>query len=105
MAAVQTAQSGAQPRPNKLAHIKRDRGYRFSDRDPVLVRITEAITRSGWELDFLHERSGVSVGTLRKWMNGDTRSPYNKTVDAVFFALGYDRITVPVGQGKSRRQD
>lgn len=73
------------------AHIDRDRGYRFTDRDPILEFIANDITDSGWPLAFISERSGVAKATLYKWMNGQTRHPQNITVEAVLVALGWTR--------------
>lgn len=97
-------------RPHNLAHLHRDRGYRFTDRDPKLTRLTKAISDTGWELKYISEQSGVSVGTLRKWMSGSTIHPLNITMDAVFLALGYEQVlvairpdVVPISRGRRSR--
>ena len=58
-----------------LAHLERDRGYRWADRDPVLDFITRDITDSGWPLSYVAERSGVSVGALRNWAERQDQAP------------------------------
>jgi transcriptional regulator with XRE-family HTH domain len=78
--------------PRNLAHIGRDSGYRFIDRDPVLEEITRAITDSGRSLAWVAERSGVSRSTIYRWENGRTRRPQNLTVEFVLKVLGYERI-------------
>lgn len=74
-----------------LAHLERDRGYRWTDADPILEFIRNDITDSGWPLKFIAERAGVAVSTLRNWQNGTTKHPCNATVDAVLDALGWER--------------
>lgn len=85
-------------RPNNLNHVHRDRGYRFMDRDPVMVEVTEAITSSGRSLTWISERSGISVGTLQNWMNGSTRRPQHLTVSFVMRALGREIRYVQIGE-------
>jgi hypothetical protein len=75
----------------RLEHVNRDRGYRFTDRDPILELVTRVITDSGWSLKRIEERCGVCAPTLRKWQNGETRRPQNATVDMVLRTLGYTR--------------
>ncbi len=86
-------------KPRNLAHVKRDRGYRFTDRDPVLDEITRLITDSGLSIEAIVERvtklsrggATLAASTLRNWMNGKTRRPQNLTVTWTAFALGYER--------------
>lgn len=86
------------PRTNNLAHINRDRGYRFVDRDPVMQQVTDAITTSGRSLAWISQRSGVSEGTLQNWMNGTTRRPQHLTVTFVMQALGFRHVFVDLKQ-------
>ena len=74
-----------------LNHLYRDRGYRFNDPDPILEFIRADITDSGWPIEYISERSGVSQATLYNWMNGKTKTPRNSTVEAVLVALGWER--------------
>ncbi len=82
-----------------LAHVKRDKGYRFNDRDPVLDEICRLITDSGLPTYEISRRTkslskGVcSIGhtTMNKWLNGETRKPQNFTITWVASALGYTR--------------
>jgi hypothetical protein len=77
-----------------LSHLNRDRGYRFTDRDPVLELVSRVITDSGLSLAAIEAKSGVCAPTLRKWMNGVTKRPQNATVDMVLRQLGYTRHVV-----------
>ena len=90
-----------------LAHLERDRGYRWQDHvDPVLEFIRNDITDSGWPLSYLAERSGVAVSTLRAWQSGKTRHPQNQTVDVVLRALGWpDRMEVLRRAGQPTRDE
>ena len=77
-----------------LEHLDRDRGYRFRNQDPVMAQVNRAITDSSLALSVIAQRSGVTVGTLRRWQLGSVRRPQNITVEAVFQALGYRRIII-----------
>lgn len=84
---------------NRLEHVHRDRGYRFSDRDPVIEEITNIITKSGLNVGDILERVldvsdnsvHISYSTINNWLNGKTRRPQNFTVTWVARALGYER--------------
>ena len=78
--------------PRKVAHLHRDRGYRFQDRDPVLEEVTRLITDSGLSLYAISQHANISTSTLVKWCGGITKHPYNDRIDAVLTALGYRRI-------------
>lgn len=90
MAAVKSVRNA----PRRLEHLHRDRGYRWTDSDPIMEFIRNDISDSGWPLSFIAERSGVSVSTLYNWQNGTTKHPCNMTVDAVLEALGWERSLV-----------
>lgn len=77
--------------PRRLEHLHRDRGYRWTDRDPVLEDLTRLITDSGHAITWVSERSGVSQTTISNWLSGKTKQPRNITVDAVLHALGFRR--------------
>lgn len=91
-------------RPRRLEHLKRDRGYRFVDRDPVLDEITRMITDSGLDVGEIIDRvldasSGsvhLSYATISNWLSRKTRRPQNFTVTWVATALGYQRQFVKV---------
>jgi hypothetical protein len=93
-----------QLRPRNLAHVTRDRGYRWTDRDPVLDEITRLITDSGLGVGDLIERVldasnnqvHLSYSTISNWLNGQTRRPQNFTVTWVAAALGYRREFVKI---------
>jgi hypothetical protein len=79
-----------------LHHLYRDRGYRFADRDPVMIEVTEIITNSTLSLKQIETKSGVCVSTMKKWMDGTTRRPLNITIDFVLRVLGYRRGITPL---------
>jgi len=83
------------PAPKRnLSHLKRDTGYRFTDRDPVLELVTRCITDSGTALAAIEAKCGVTSQTMRQWQKGVTRRPQNATVDMVLRALGYRRTVI-----------
>ena len=63
--------------------------YNFIDKDPVIDELRTQLTRRKMTILELHERSGVSKGTIRKWFYGDTKRPTHATVKAVAIALGF----------------
>jgi len=71
------------PRTIGVAH-----SYNFIDKHPVLDIMHRAVEVSGYSFKHIHERSGVSVTTLRNWFYGDTKRPSYATVDAVRMAVG-----------------
>jgi hypothetical protein len=94
----QQSKPSGRNRPHNLNHLDRDRGYRFMDRDPVMVEVTQAITESGRSLQWISERSGISVGTLGNWMNGTVRRPQHLTISFVMRALGREIRYVKIGE-------
>lgn len=83
---------------HNLGHLDRDRGYRFTDRDPVLEEVTTMITDSGLSISDIIERIEqlsdtvtVSYSTIANWLSGKTKRPQNYTVTWVAHALGYRR--------------
>ena len=86
-------------RARNLAHINRDRGYRWTARDEVLEEIAGMITDSGLSIGDIIERvldlSGntihISYSTIANWQSGKTKRPQNWTVEWVAYALGYER--------------
>lgn len=74
-----------------LNHLERDRGYRFSDIDPVLTEVRNMITDSGESLTKISNATGVSLSCLKNWMDGTTKRPQNLTIDFVTKHFGYKR--------------
>lgn len=84
---------------HNLSHVRRDRGYRFTDRDPDMEYISNLVTRSELSVTGICEKvariSGgayrISEATINNWMNGKTKRPQNFTLSWVAHALGYER--------------
>jgi len=84
---------------NNLAHLRRDRGYRFTDRDPDMEWLCDIIEKSGLHVDEITQRIldvsnksiTISPSTINNWLNGKTRRPQNFTLTWVAHALGYER--------------
>jgi hypothetical protein len=84
---------------HNLAHIKRDRGYRFQERDPDMEWICQLIMQSGKGisevledvLDVSNNQVHISYGTIAKWLDGKTKRPQNFTLTWVALALGYQK--------------
>ena len=97
MARAQVKSSVA--KPHKLSLITKDRGYRFTDRDPDLEFVCNAITASQLTTAQLSSAvnkissgaANVHSTTIDYWLSGRTRRPQNFTITWVMQALGYKR--------------
>lgn len=92
--------------------VKIYRTYRFIDKDPIIDAVRTCIQDEKLKYHQVGQLSGVSDGTVKNWLEGETRRPTNITLTAVTSALGYvrhDRIgrdgTVTVAFEKVREYD
>lgn len=69
------------------------RSYLFVDKDPIIDQIRTARSDTRKTFRQVHEKSGVSVATIRNWEHGKTRRPQFATVMAVINALGKSLVT------------
>ena len=84
---------------HNLAHIRRDRGYRFTDRDPDMTWLCGIIHNSELSVHDISERTAkvtggaakVSNSTISNWLSGKTKRPQNMTLTWVAWALGYEK--------------
>jgi IS30 family transposase len=84
---------------HKLQFLHRDRGYRFSERDPAMIELCSLIHDSELSVEAIVQIvSGATGGaynvgssTIYNWLNGKTRRPQSFTMNWVGFALGYER--------------
>jgi len=74
---------------NKRTSLRLYSSYNFSDKDPVIDKVRTLVNREHMSYGEIHERSGVTVSTIRGWLDGKTRRPQYATVMAVVHALGY----------------
>jgi hypothetical protein len=84
----------------KLAHVRRDRGYRWDQRtDPAMIELCQLITDSGQDIATIvatvHKDSNglcnISLTTVANWLSGKTKRPQNFTMNWVGYALGFER--------------
>lgn len=83
---------------HNLEFLHRDRGYRFSDRDPKMVELCHLIHASEMSVSQISsEVARASAGsyrvadsTISNWLNGKTRRPQSFTMNWVGFAIGYE---------------
>lgn len=86
-------------RPNNLAYLRRDRGYRFLDRDPELEEVCSIVSKSGLSSAEISSKitqlskssASVAPTTIDNWLSGKTKRPQNYTLTWVMSALGYER--------------
>ena len=86
-----TVVQGGRNKPRNLAHVTRDRGYRWSERDPILDEVCRLITNSGLSAAAVAARAEITAATVNAWLSGHTKRPQNATIDAVLRALGFRR--------------
>lgn len=78
--------------------------YLFTDKDPV-VDVLRTMKRDAEFTDKeIADRSGVSIGTVKKWFGGNTKRPQFATVAAAAVAMGYDSIPVTAGSRADLRK-
>ena len=64
--------------------------YSFRTKDPVIDKLRTIKKDGGFKDTEIHERCGVSTGTLYNWFKGKTRRPQHAAIMAVARAMGYD---------------
>jgi hypothetical protein len=87
-------------RPHNLAHVDRDKGYRFKERDPAMIELCQMITDSELSVFTITQRvhkesngiCAISPRTVNNWLNGTTRRPQNYLMNWIGHALGYERV-------------
>jgi len=73
--------------------------YNFVTKDPVLDAARTVIEDSGMSYTEIHEKGGATVGTQRRWFEGDCVTPQFRTLMATVRAAGGDiTLTSPKGQ-------
>jgi len=73
-----------------MATLHLYKSYNFRNQDPVVDKLRTIKSDTKFTDEEIHERSGVSVGTLYRWWNRQTRRPQHATIMAVARAMGYD---------------
>jgi hypothetical protein len=91
-------------RKSNVVHLHRDRGYRWTDRDPAMEELCDIIDKSGLSIAQIVEKVydatngvySVSNSTIAKWLDGTTRRPSNFCLTWVGYALGVQRKWTPL---------
>ena len=73
------------------------KSYNFKDKDPCIDLLRGAVDQSGMSYLAIHEKSSVSVSTLRNWFEGETRRPQFATVNAVARSIGFEFTLMRMG--------
>ena len=74
------------------------KSYNFVDKDPMIDEIRTIVEQSGATYKWVNENSGVSVNTISKWFDGQTRRPQAATMNAVLRSLGFKLGVVEFGK-------
>lgn len=75
------------------AEVSSNISHTSSYNDPIIDQIRTARSDTRKTFRQVHEKSGVSVATIRNWEHGKTRRPQFATVMAVINALGKSLVT------------
>jgi hypothetical protein len=76
------------------------KSYSFVDKDPIIDEIRTVFQSSGVNYAWVHENSGVAVGTLHAWFDGPTKKPQAATINAVLRSMGFKLGIVPLKGGR-----
>lgn len=74
--------------------------YRWTDKDPIIDICRTAIQQSGMSLLEISNKSGVTTGTLHRWLYGETRRPLHSTVRVVLRVCGVSLDPAWIATGK-----
>jgi predicted transcriptional regulator len=74
--------------------------YRRIDKDPVIDLIRTAFQQTKADINAVAEKAFVRPQTIRNWLNGDTKRPWNITADCVLSVLGVSRNPVWTATGQ-----
>jgi predicted transcriptional regulator len=83
--------------------LKLYKSYNFVDKDPVIDRVRNIISKEGLSNSEAALKSGVAPSTLYNWFEGNTKRPQYATVMAVVRALGYKEMFVRKGDKDAAR--
>lgn len=74
--------------------ILKYRTYNYVNKNPVIDKVRTVLQDEGMyakkKRRLIHELSGVGIGTMEGWFEGDTRNPRHETIAAVMSAIGYE---------------
>ena len=76
------------------------KSYVFKDKDPIIDVTRGVVQDSAMSYQEVHEKSGVSIGTLNGWFNGKTLRPQFATINAVIRSCGHMLVPVKIKHGK-----
>lgn len=65
--------------------------YRLIDKDPVIDLVRTGLQVSGRKIEDVAELAFVRPDTIKRWLFGETKRPWNITVDCVLSVLGISR--------------
>lgn len=74
--------------------------YNFVEKDPIIDQLRTILADEKMSYRDVHEKTNVSIGTLRGWFDGATRRPQHATIMAVARSAGWDYRLVKVEGGK-----
>jgi DNA-binding phage protein len=73
----------------KTIKIKVYRTYKFNGQDPVIENFRTLMNKQKSNPTMISLRSDVSRTTIANWLDGSTKAPQFKTVQAATRALGF----------------
>jgi hypothetical protein len=76
------------------------KSYSFQDKDPMIDQVRTIIADSHMNRKGIADASGVTVHTIRNWLDGATRKPQAATFNAVLRACGYKLSIRPIAEAE-----
>jgi transcriptional regulator with XRE-family HTH domain len=76
------------------------KSYSFLDKDPMIDQVRTIIQDSRMTYKALSAASSVSVQTISRWLDGQTRKPQAATFNAVLRACGYKLSIRPIAEAE-----
>jgi transcriptional regulator with XRE-family HTH domain len=76
------------------------KSYNFVDKDPMIDQVRTVVHDSHMTYKAISEASGVSLLTIRGWLDGRTKKPQAATFNAVLRACGYKLSVRPIAEAE-----
>lgn len=86
------------PKKRATGHFLFTYKFRKDEKDPVIDRIHTCMDDTGYDYARVARDSGVSYGTIRNWIDGDTKRPQYCTIAAALGAMGFELAVVPTNR-------
>jgi transcriptional regulator with XRE-family HTH domain len=73
---------------SKRSILRASDSYLFHDKHPLIDVLRTKMRDEGVTYEELHNKTGVSIGTLVRWFDGTTKNPHSVTLNQVASYFG-----------------